>query len=352
MTPFSTEIVGSYYKPHWLLDHDVPSSGAGSMPFVPPAAVLEEAKQAAVRLAIDDQERAGLDVVTDGEQTRASFVGHFYRLDGIDTSNWKPRPRTTTDYQTVEFKPGFGKRTAPGYPVVTGPIRRAQPLILEEARFALRFARKPLKITVVGPFTLASRLVDEHYGDLGKILADIADALNAELRELDRLGLGVIQVDEPDLHFQYSEAERWQADEYLDRALQGVETTTAVHVCYGYSAFIERKWINPTYTRALDMLAHSSVDQISLEYEEPGHGPDVLSHVGSKIAAVGLLSMGNSEPESVEHIVGRAHAAAEVVPPQRLKLSTDCGMWFLDHDVAFAKISNLARAAETLRSEI
>jgi 5-methyltetrahydropteroyltriglutamate--homocysteine methyltransferase len=346
---FATEIVGSYYKPHWLLNHATPVSGASRSPFVPPREVLDEAKQAAVRLAIDDQERAGLDVVTDGEQTRASFVGHFYRLQGIDTTRWKQRQRSTSDYQTVEFKTGFATRTAGGYPVVSGPIRRTTPLILAEARFARRFARAPLKVTIVGPFTLACRLVDEHYGDFKILLADVADALNDELRDLDREGVALLQLDEPDLHFQYSEAERSGAVDYLDRALHGLETATAVHICYGYSAFIERKWVNPTYTRTLDLLRHSSVDQISLEYEEPGHGPDVLSHVGSKVAAVGMLSMGNAEAETAQHIVERARAAAEVVPPERLKLSSDCGMWFLDHDVAFAKISNLASAARMLR---
>jgi 5-methyltetrahydropteroyltriglutamate--homocysteine methyltransferase len=130
-----------------------------------------------------------------------------------------------------------------------------------------------------------------------------------------------------------------------------VTATTAVHVCYGYSLYIAEKRVNPLYSEVLEFLARTSIDQISLEYEQPGHQPDLLSHVGDKIAAVGLISSGSEAPESIAHIRQRARDAAAVIEPRRLKLSSDCGMWFLPRPAAFQKIANLASAALALRSE-
>ena len=352
MKPFATEIVGSYHKPDWLIRRDR-SFTADDTFFRPDSDVLEAAKEAAVRLAIDDQERAGLDVVTDGEQTRKSFSGHFFSLGGIDASRWQPRtlPQEANDLTTITFKKTSDDRTMTRMgPTVTGPITWNGPITLDDLERSLRYARQPVKVTLVGPFTLATRLVDEYYGSFDRLLLALADALNAEARALADAGASVVQFDDPEIHFKYRTAQSG-AGEALNRAAHGVSATTAVHVCYGYAMYIDDKWVNPTYASALDLLSRTDIQQISLEYEQPGHQPDVLAHVGDKIAAVGFLSSGTEDVESVDHIVQRARDAASIVPPTRLKLSTDCGMWFLPRAATFGKVTNLARAASTLRGE-
>jgi 5-methyltetrahydropteroyltriglutamate--homocysteine methyltransferase len=350
---FATEIVGSYYKPAWLVRRDHSFTTDDSF-FRPEPDVVDEAKEAAVRLAIDDQERAGLDVVTDGEQTRQSFSAHFFSLGGIDTTRWQPRslPQEARDLQTITLKATTDDRslTQRG-PTVVGPVEWQAPITLDDLRVALRYAHRPVKVTLVGPFTLATRLVDNFYGNFTRLVLALADALNREARALTDAGAAVVQFDDPEIHFRFSLA-RGVASEALDRAARGVTATTAVHVCYGYSLYIAEKRVNPLYPEVLDFLAQTSIDQISLEYEQPGHQPELLSHVGEKIAAVGFISSGAEEPESVDHIRQRARGAAAVIDPQRLKLSTDCGIWFLPRPSAFQKIANLASAAGTLRSEV
>ena len=352
MNAFGTEIVGSYHKPGWLVRRDRSWTTDDSF-FRPEPAVLDEARAAAVRLAIDDQERAGLDVVTDGEQTRQSFSAHFYRLGGIDTQRWLPRtlPIDARDLQTITFKSTADDQSLSQLgPSVVGPITWQAPIVLDDLRLALRYARKPVKVTLVGPFTLATRLVDRYYGDFARLVLALAEALNHEARALAEAGAAVVQFDDPEIHFKFSLA-RAMAGDALGRAAHGVSATTAVHVCYGYALYIVEKRVNPLYAEVLEYLADTPIDQISLEYEQPGHQPDLLAHVGDKVAAVGLISSGTEQAESAAHIARRARDAARVVPPERLKLSSDCGLWFLPRESAFEKISNLARAAVALREE-
>jgi len=347
---FSTEIVGSYHKPHWLIRPDRAASAHARF-FRPDDDVLDCAKQAAVRLAIDDQERASMDIVTDGEQTRQSFTSHFFKFGGLDTNQLNPRnnDRWPGDEMTTEPRQTADDRSIMQVgPTVTGPITWAGPVVLDDLRFAKKFARKPVKMTVAGPFTLSNRMVNAYYSDRDQLTLAVADALNKELKALDDEGLAIIQLDDPEIHFRFHQG-RAIAVEALNRAVHGITTTTAVHICYGYSIYLERKWVNPNYAPTLDMLATSDVSQISLEYEQPGHEPDILTHVGKKIAAVGFVSSGSTVVESVAHIRARIKAAAEVVPPDRLKPSTDCGLWFLARDPAFNKLSHLAQAAASLR---
>ena len=206
-------------------------------------------------------------------------------------------------------------------------------------------------MTVIGPCSLALRLADEHYGSLDKLAFGLADALNQELRALARAGVDLIQIDEPEVHFRYSQLKDF-AHEAINRVLRGVQTQTAVHVCYGYSKNIAAKRVNPIYESALGLLAATDVNEISLEYEQPGHTPDLLTHCGDKGVILGLLNLDTeAEVETVAHITARARAALQVVAPERLRLASDCGMWFLPRERALGKITALELAAQALRNE-
>ena len=179
----------------------------------------------------------------------------------------------------------------------------------------------------------------------------IADALNKEMHALAQAGVDLIQIDEPEVHFRYSQLEGF-AREAINRQIHGLNTTTAVHVCYGYSKNIAEKRVNPVYEKALELLASTNIDEISLEYEQPGHTPDLLEHLGDKNVILGLLNLDTEAGvETAEHIVGRVREALEVVPKERIRMASDCGMWFLPREKAFGKIEALEKAAKVLCEE-
>jgi 5-methyltetrahydropteroyltriglutamate--homocysteine methyltransferase len=351
----TAQLVGSYAKPHWLADHDR-AYALDEAWWRVPEEWLETAKTDAALLAIRDQERAGLDVITDGEQRRQSFTAYFFRLNGIDLTRWGPRAeRSSSDIA------GFVERRAPTNrtalfpstgPTVVGPISWAGPMSVDDFRFLRRTTRRLTKAMVAGPATLAMRLSDQYYGDIPSLMFALADALNREIKALEAAGADIIQLDEPEIHFSLSLV-RNAATEAIDRALHGVTARTAVHICYGYARTTRSKRVNPSYAEALEVIAASEVDEISLEYEQPGHQPDVLVHCGSKAVILGLLNNSPDAPvEPVDHILARARAALEVVPAERLRLAPDCGMWFLPRDRAFRKIAALGLAAAALRNEV
>jgi 5-methyltetrahydropteroyltriglutamate--homocysteine methyltransferase len=178
----------------------------------------------------------------------------------------------------------------------------------------------------------------------------MAAAVNQELRVLDAEGVDVLQLDEPDFHFRHDQAVEWGA-RALDRAFKGIRAVRAVHVCYGY-ATIGRKRLDPNYGRVLEAIAASSADAISLEYAQPGHGPELLRACGDKHVLLGVLDLGTLEVETPEAIAARVRAALEVVPAERLHLAPDCGMWFLPREVAFAKTRAMAVASAMVRAEL
>lgn len=341
----STQIVGSYHKPDWLIRADRIGASPAEF-FRPEADTLRSAQDDAVRLAVADQERAGLDLVTDGEQRRQSFVRYFDRLDGIDSAAQVIRPRKTFDYVESQGETPATQR----HPRVTGPIRWREPMVVDDLRFLKSVTRRGTKMTVVGPITLAARLVDEHYGDFHRLVMDIAAALNQELLALDREGVDLIQLDEPEFHFSPDITERFGV-EAVNRAVRGVRTRTAIHVCYGYAKFVGRKSPDPGYGRVLELLAATDADEMAIEYAQPGHTPDVLTHCGEKAVILGVLNLASEDVESVDTICGIGRAAMEVIPPQRLRLAPDCGMWFLPRSVAWGKIRAMGMAAELLRAE-
>lgn len=354
----ATELVGSYAKPPWLVDLSKPTAIDQSEWWRVPPERLPAAQDDAVLLAIADQERAGLDYVTDGEQRRQSFSGYFMRLGGIDTENWSDRygggRRTSdvADYISIRDVSRLKSGMMSMGPTVTGPITWQGPLSVADLEFLRRHTARRSKVTVIGPATLAVRISDHHYGDMGKLMLALADALNHELRALAAAGADLIQIDDPELHFNQSRVSEW-ATEALSRMVAGVEARTAVHICYGYAQNIASKRVNPAYAEAMQMIAASDVDEMSIEYEQPGHEPDVLEHAGDKAVILGLLNLAPDAPvERTEHIIERARAALEVVPADRLRLAPDCGMWFLPRETAQRKIAALGAASRALRTEL
>jgi len=355
LPPISTQLVGSWCKPTWLCDHDHVYDREGTW-WKLPDVDLPEAQDDAVRLAIADQHRAGLSILTDGEQRRQTFSGHFYRIAGIDSDEqgavtnfandvggfltMKPRPVPAADAPPPAFT----------QPRITGPLRWTAPILGADTSFLRARTDRLTKVTLIGPSTLALRLVDEHYGSLPEVAFALADVLNQEARALVAAGADIIQFDEPEVHFRYSQLVDF-ATEALDRALVGIAAHTVVHVCYGYSKNIAEKRSTPVYAQALDVLAASSVDDISLEYEQPAHGADLLEHTGTKGVALGVLNLDTEAPvETVDHIEQRANDAIEVIGASRLRLAPDCGMWFLPRDHATAKITAMEQAAQRLRT--
>lgn len=351
--PLTTQIVGSYCKPHWLARHDRMGSYDGSW-WRPEASVLRDAREDAALLSILEQERAGLDIVTDGEAQRAAYDRHFLSgLSGIDTDQLvrqRPTDEVTTRTRRIE---GVEERTELSHrrPSVTGEIWFRSPVAVDELRFLRAHARRPVKIAVPGPLTLASRVADAFYRNEEALILALAAALNEELLSLQQAGADVLQVDEPAFHTHLSQAYRFGVAA-VERTIQGISVPTIIHCCYGYAYAFAEKRVNPAYAEVLELLAATSATAISLEYEQPGHGPDLLRHCGDKHIVLGLLNLGTQEIETPEHVASRLRGALEVVPPERLHPCADCGMWFLPRSVAFGKISALVSGTNLERRRL
>ena len=348
----TTQLVGSYSKPNWLIRHHRVTTPYNDTSFWrPDAAVLLEAQNDATLLAIADQERAGLDIITDGEQRRQRFDSYFFRFNGLDTVRLAPWPIKNRDMSFIDLDSELAGRLAEAQaPRVVGQLTWSGPVVLDDLRFLKRHARRPVKMTVIGPLTTACRVVNEYYPNEEALGMDAACAINQELKALQSEGVDIIQLDEPEFHFRLDQARCW-GTRALDRALEGIHVFTIVHICYGY-ATVGGKHVDPNYGEAIDAIAASRVQAISLEYEQPGHGPDLLRHCGDKAVVLGLLNLGTKTVKKPEYIANRIRQALEIVLPHRLHLGPDCGMWFLPREVAFAKIRALVLGAAIVRNEV
>ena len=331
-----TTVVGSYPQPDWLVDkallerNSVPRIRMPEMWRIS-APLLEGAQDDAVRLAVADMERAGVGLVSDGEQRRESYFNQFANaLDGLDLE----RPGTAQGR--------FGRPTP--VPRVVGPIRRARPVLRREMEFLRSIRSGPIKVTLPGPFTMAQLAQDEHYGDGERLAMAYAAAVNEELSDLEPL-VDVLQLDEPYLQAHPDRA-RGYGVAVIDRALAGLTKTTCLHLCFGYAFAAARAGIQkPTGYSFLPELDKSAVKQVSIEAAQPRLELSLLDGLPSKTVVLGVLDLGDPAPESSDTVARRIEAALSRRPAAQLVAAPDCGMKHLPRATAFAKLRSLAEGA-------
>ena len=334
-----TSLVGSYAQPEWLIDRAKlagrfpPRTRAKELWRVDPE-FLEQAQDDATLLAIRAQERAGLDILTDGEMRRESYSNHFATaLDGVDVDN----PGTALD------------RSGHPNPVprIAGDIRRTHPIERRDVGFLRAHTDRTIKITVPGPFTMSQQAQNDHYPDAESAAMAYAGAVNAEVKDLFDAGADIVQIDEP-----YMQARPDAARQYglaaLNAALDGVTGTTAVHICFGYAAIIHAR---PEGYSFLPELAGSPVDQISIETAQSGLDLGVLSDLTDKTIILGVIDLSDPAVESAETVAARVRRAYDRLPPEQLVIATDCGMKYLPREAAAGKMAAMAGAAAILRGE-
>lgn len=337
-----TTIAGSLPKPAWLAKPE--------MLWAPwttddPTA-LKEAQQDAVRLALRDQEEAGIDIVSDGEQSRQHFVhGILEKIEGIDFEN-KKRIGIRADRYEADC------------PVVVSELRRPGPIHRDEVAFARAHTDRPLKFTMPGPMTIVDTLADDHYDDRPAMAMAFADILNTEAREIEAAGADVIQFDEPAFNVYLDEVPGWGV-EALNRAVAGLSCKTAVHICYGYGIKANTDWkatlgkIWNQYEKTLPALATSAIDQVSLEFAGGRVPIEVIRLLdGKKDVLLGAVDVTTLEADPVEQVAGVIREALNHTTPERIFPCTNCGMVPLPRSVAQAKLKSLAQGAALVRGEL
>ena len=333
-----TTVVGSYPQPHWLIDRaalggKVPRVRAPEIWRIPPA-YLEEAQDDATLLAIRDMERAGIDIITDGEMRRESYSNRFATaLEGIDVEH--PGSTLNRSGQPIPV------------PRIAGPIRRTAAIETRDVEFLRKNTTRRIKITLPGPFTMAQQAQDDHYGDEEAVAMAFAAAVNEEIRDLKAAGADVVQIDEPWLQARPDKAARYGV-KAINRALQGIGGTTVVHLCFGYAAAVKDK---PTGYSFLPQLADTTAAQISIEAAQPRLDLAVLKPIGKTIM-VGVIDLGSPKVETPQEVADRIRAALKHVPAERLVLAPDCGMKYLTREAAFGKLKSLAEGAAIVRKEL
>jgi 5-methyltetrahydropteroyltriglutamate--homocysteine methyltransferase len=334
-----TSLVGSYPQPEWLIDRaklakKVPRVRADDLWRVAPQE-LEAAQDDATILAIRDQERAGLDIITDGEQRRESYSNRFATaLDGVDVKN----PGTVINRN--------GKPIP--VPRVVGPIRRNGPVELRDLKLLRANTERAVKATVPGPFTMSKQAQDDYYKDEEAVALAYADALNAEIKDLFAAGADVVQLDEPWMQ-QHPDKARAYGLAALDRALDGVRGTVAVHLCFGYAAVVHEK---PSGYSFLPELERARAQQISIEAAQPRLDLAVLRELPSKTIILGVIDLADMNVETPQIVAERIRRALAHVPAERLVVAPDCGMKYLKRPIAFAKMKAMAEGAALVRREI
>lgn len=335
-----TSLVGSYAQPDWLIDKEKlkgrfpPRVRATELWRVDPA-YLEEAFDDATLLAIRDQERAGLDIITDGEMRRESYSNRFATaLEGVDLDN----PGVALD-RSGEPNP---------VPRVTGKIRRKHAVETRDVAFLRAHTDRMIKITVPGPFTMAQQAQNDFYQHEAEMAQDYAVAVNAEIKDLFAAGADIVQIDEP-----YMQARPEKAREYglaaLETAFDGVEGRTALHICFGYAALIHER---PEGYNFLPELAGSPVQQISIETAQSNLDCSVLESLTGKTVILGVLDLSTHDIETPEEVAARIRRALPHIAPERLVIAPDCGLKYLPREVAFGKMKAMADGAAIVRGEL
>ena len=334
-----TTIAGSLPKPAWLAEPKKLWS-----PWRLEGALLDEGRRDAMRLALADQEAAGIDIVTDGEQTRRHFVTTFIEnLEGVDFANKR----------TVRIR----NRYDADVPVVVGRVARSKPVYVEDIRFLRTQTKRAIKATLPGPMTMVDTLYDNYYKSREKLASEFAAILNQEARELERAGADVIQFDEPAFNVYMDEVKNWGIAA-LEAAAAGLKSKSAVHICYGYGIKANVDWKKTLgsewrqYESTFPLLARSKIDQVSLECANSHVPLELLALLKGKDVLVGAIDVASDALETPEQVAATIRSAMKFVPPEKLYPCTNCGMVPLARDVALGKLKALAAGAALVRKEL
>ena len=335
-----TTVVGSYPQPDWLVDRALLSKG---VPRVRQREIwrvaepwLEQAQDDATIVAIREMERAGIDIVTDGEIRRESYSNRFATaLEGVDVET------------PGVIRNRLGQETV--VPRVVGRVRRTRPVELRDMQFLRRNTERPAKITLPGPFTMAQQARNEFYEDMEALAMDLAAAVNEEARDLQAAGADLIQLDEPWLRNDPEGAKRY-AVPAINRALEGLTVPTALHLCFGYAAVVRHQ--KPTGYSFLPQLAATTAQQISIEAAQPRLDLGVLADLAGKTIILGVIDLADPAVETLDQVTARIRAGLARVTPDRLVLAPDCGMKYLPRDTAFGKLRALSDGARAVRAQL
>ncbi len=335
-----TSLVGSYAQPDWLIDRQKlagrfpPRVRAMELWRVAPQ-FLDQAWDDATLLAIRDQERAGLDIITDGEIRRESYSNRFATaLEGVDIDN----PGTALD------------RSGHPNPVprVTGKVRRKHPVEVRDVEFLRKNTDRMIKITVPGPFTMSQQAQNDFYKDEEEMALDYAAAVHAEIKDLFAAGADVVQIDEPYMQARPEKARKYGLNA-LNAALDGVKGTTAVHICFGYAAVIH---VRPEGYSFLPEFANSPVQQVSIETAQSNLDCAVLDKLPGKTIILGTLDLSDMNVETPETVASRIRRALPHVDAKNIIVAPDCGLKYLPRDVAFGKMQAMVEGAKIVRREL
>jgi 5-methyltetrahydropteroyltriglutamate--homocysteine methyltransferase len=339
MTLLQTTIAGSLPKPAWL----APPKTLWA-PWLLEGDMLAEGKRDAVRLVLRDQEEAGIDIVSDGEQTRRHFVTTFIEgLEGVDFMNRK----------TVRIRDRYDADV----PMVVGPVARRKAIFVEDAKFFRSQTKKRVKFTLPGPMTMVDTLYDGYYKNREKLAREFAVILNQEAREIAAAGIDVVQFDEPAFNVYMDEVRDWGIDT-LERAAGGLPCTTAVHICYGYGIKANNDWKKTLgsewrqYESTFPLLARSTINMVSLECANSHVPIDLIGLLKGKDVMVGAIDVANDVVETPEQVAATIRKALKFVAPEKLFPCTNCGMVPLDREVARGKLRSLAAGAALVRREL
>jgi 5-methyltetrahydropteroyltriglutamate--homocysteine methyltransferase len=337
-TMIPTTVIGSYPQPDWLIDRE---RLRGSLPprvraqelWRVPEAYLAQAQDDATALAIADQERAGVDIVSDGEIRRESYSNRFATaLEGLDIDNPAMVPGRAGGTNAV--------------PRVVGRIRRTRPVEVDDLRFLRARTDRTIKITLPGPFTMSQQAFNEAYEDEAELAMDLAAAVNAEVRDLFAAGADIVQIDEPWLQSRPDKARAF-ALPAINRALEGVDGTTALHTCFGYAHVVHDR---PSGYPFLGELSDCAADVLAIEAAQPRLDVSMLEPIAGKTVIVGVLDLSDPAAETAEQVAARIEAALRVIPAERLQVGPDCGMKYLPRELAFAKLRALVDGARLVRA--
>jgi len=334
-----TTVVGSFPQPEWLIDretlsHIVPRVRQTGLWRVSDE-FLEAAQDDATLLAIGEMERAGVELITDGEIRRESYSNRFATaLDGVDIEN-----------------PGevLGRSGQPTIvPRVVGPIKRNQPVQVRDVEFLRANTSHRIKATVPGPFTMSQQVQNDHYPDRATLAMDYAVAVNQEVKALFAAGADVVQLDEPWLQAHADDAREFGVAA-INKALEGMSGTTGLHLCFGYAAVVKNKASEYAF---LAELEGSAADLVSIEAAQPNLDLSVLAKLPSKTMVVGVIDLEDAAVESPESVAVRVREALKYLPPEQLMLAPDCGMKYLPREVAFGKLQAMVQGVELVREEL